>query len=115
MRRLICAIAIVVVATVTSNAWAGSVTYYSAREWLPGMGASTSFSSSWWQSGFSKSYGFDSTVTFIDNTGYNWRATVRGWATWQHTHWLSSEVKKAHCRSNVYANASQSSYCVANN
>ena len=115
MRRLICAIAIVVVATVASNAWAGSVTYYSSPSWSPGMGASTSFSSSWWQSGFSKSHGFDSTVTFIDNTGYNWRATVRGWATWQHTHWFSSEVKKAHCRSNVYASASQSSYCVANN
>jgi hypothetical protein len=115
MRRLICALAIVVVATLSSSAWAQSVAYYSSYSWSPGMGASSAFSSSWWQSAFSKSYGFDTTVTFIDNTGYNWHATVRGWAIWQHTHWLSSTVKKAHCRSNVNANSSILSSCVATN
>lgn len=115
MRRLICGIAIVFVAAFAANAWAASVPYYSSPYWSPGMGASTAFSSSWWQSAFAKSHGFDTTVTFIDNTGYNWHSTVRGWATWQHTHWLSSTVKKAHCRSNVYASSSLSSTCVANN
>ncbi|MBA2741268.1 MAG: hypothetical protein H0U46_04580 [Actinobacteria bacterium] len=115
MRRLICAIAIFVVTMFASNAWAGSVPYYSSKWWTPGMGGSSAFSSSWWQSGFAKAGGFDTTVTFIDNTGYNWHATVRGWATWQHTHWLSSDVKKAHCRSNVSFNGGISSTCVASN
>lgn len=115
MKRLICACTLVVAAALASNAFAGSVAYYSSPSWSPGMGASSAFSSSWWQSGFSKSHGFDTTVTFIDNTGYNWHSTVRGWAIWQHTHWLSSAVKKAHCRSNVYASAGRSSYCVATN
>ena len=113
MKRVICAAAMVVAAAVlASNAWAGVVPYYSSAGWQPGQGGSSAFSSSWWRSGFSKSHGFDTTVTFIDNTGYNWHATVRGWAIWQHTHWLVSDVKKAHCRSNVYAGGGPS-ICVA--
>lgn len=113
MRRLICLLAIVATGALASSAWAQSVAYYSSYSWSPGMGSSSAFSSSWWRSAFSKAYGFDTTVTFIDNTGYNWHATVRGYATWQHTHWLSSAVKKAHCRSNAYASSTTISTCVA--
>lgn len=101
MRRIVCAIAITVAAALASNAWAAVVPYYSSSYWTPGMGGSTSFSQGWWRNIFYKSHGFDTTVTFIDNTGYNWRATVRGFATYQETHWLSSQMKKAHCRANA--------------
>ena len=48
---------------------------------------------------------FDSTITFIDNVSYSWHSTLRGPGTYLSTHWLSSQVKKAHCRSNVAASA----------
>ena len=112
-RALVAAAALASAGVLATTAFAQTVGYYSSPYWEPGMGASSAFSSAWWKSGFSKAYGFDTTVTFIDNTGYNWHATVRGWQTSQHTHWLSSAVKKAHCRSNQYANSSQSSYCYA--
>jgi hypothetical protein len=103
MRRLICTIVIAVAAGVTANAWAAVVPYYSTSYWTPGMGGGTAFNPNWYSNVFGKAAAFDTTVTFIDNTGYNWRATVRGFQTYQETHWLTSQVKKAHCRSNVSA------------
>jgi hypothetical protein len=89
-----------------SSAWAGSVGYYSSPYWYSGQGASTSFGSAWFQNVMTKSAMFDSTITFIDNTSYSWHSTVRGPGTYLTTHWLSSAVKKAHCRSNVTSSAS---------
>ena len=114
MRRLICALLVLsVAAAFATSAWAGSVAYYASRYWSPGQGAGSAFSSSWWQSAFSKPYGFDTTVAFIDNTSYSWRYTLRGYQTWQQTYWFSSTVKKAHCHSNVYASHSLAAVCVA--
>ena len=88
-----------------TSAWAGSVTYYSSSYWSPGQGSSSSFSSSWWRNIMAKSASFDTTITFIDNVSYSWHSTVRGPGTYLTTHWLTSQVKKAHCRSNVSAAA----------
>lgn len=43
----------------------------------------------------------DTTVTFIDNTGYNWHNTVRDTEKWTDTNWFSSATKKAYCVSHV--------------
>lgn len=88
-----------------TSAWAGTTTYYAASSWSPGQGGSSSFSSSWFMNIISKSSSFDSTITFIDNVSYSWHATVRGPGTYLTTHWLSSQVKKAHCRANVAASS----------
>lgn len=42
------------------------------------------------------------TVTFIDNSGYDWHATVRNTYKTTATAWQSSIVKKGHCRSNTH-------------
>ena len=88
-----------------TSAWAGSVSYYSSPYWSPGQGGSSSFSSSWWQSMMVKNASFDSSITFIDNVSYSWHSTVRGPGTYLTTHWLTSQVKKGHCRANVSSSA----------
>jgi len=67
-----------------------------------GRSAGSSFNSVWRHNWFIKKYpGYETTVTFIDNTSYGWHATVRNdWQTTA-TSWSSSAVKKAHCRSNT--------------
>lgn len=84
-----------------AGAWAGVSTYAVWSYWSAGQGAATSFSPSWFRNVFSKSASFDTTVTFIDNVSYSWHATVRSYGTYVETHWLSSQVKKAHCRANA--------------
>ncbi len=67
-----------------------------------GRSAGSSFNSVWRHNWFIKKYpGYETTVTFIDNSTYGWHATVRNdWQTTA-TAWGSSAVKKAHCRSNT--------------
>jgi hypothetical protein len=106
MKRLLVITALVVLAlAVSASSWAGSVGYYSSPYWSPGMGGSTAFGSGWFYNVMNKTAMFDSTITFIDNTSYSWHSTVRGPGQYLTTHWLSSAVKKAHCRSNVSASA----------
>jgi hypothetical protein len=83
-----------------ASAW-GATTYAAYSYWPAGQGAATSFSPSWFRNAFYKNATFDTTITFIDNVSYSWHATVRSYATYVETHWLSSQVKKAHCRANA--------------
>lgn len=102
MKRLVVAIALVAAALVIgATARAAVVPYMSSSWWSVGMGNSSAYSSSWFQNVMSKNAPFDSTITFIDNTSYSWHATRRGTHWYLSTHWLTSQVKKAHCRSNV--------------
>jgi hypothetical protein len=81
---------------------AGATTYAGPQKWYAGQSAGSSFSSGWTYNYFFKlSSGYDSTVTFIDNVGYGWHATVRNTSATTYTYWWSSTVKKGHCRANV--------------
>lgn len=90
-----------VVLVMSATAFAGSTTYAVSSYWSAGQGAGTSYSPSWWRNLFYKPQGFDATVTFIDNVGYGWHATVRNSGTLTDTAWFSSQVKKAYCRANA--------------
>jgi hypothetical protein len=86
---------------ISADALAGSYVY-GGWWWSAGQGASSTYSSTWWRNVFGKrAPGFDATVTFIDNVGYGWHATVRNSGQYTETHWLSSQVKKAHCVAHV--------------
>jgi len=116
MRRLtLLTVMVTVLASliVGASAWAGSSTYAGSSSWPAGQAYSTSFSPSWWNNIFYKTASFDTTLTFIDNVSYGWHSTVRGWGTYQQTHWLSSQVKKAHCRANTTSWSSAA--CTAHN
>lgn len=84
-----------------AGAAAGSTTYAGYSYWPAGQSASTSFSPSWAVNMFYKTSRFDTTLTFIDSETYGWHSTVRSWATYYETHWLSSKNKKAHCRAHT--------------
>jgi hypothetical protein len=101
MKRTVLALALALALVFSAGALAGSFTYAN-QYWSAGQGAGTYYSSSWFQNRFNKSApGFDTTITFIDNISYGWHSTVRGPGQFLETHWLSSQVKKAHCRANV--------------
>jgi hypothetical protein len=103
-RRISGLVAVMVVAlAMTSSAWAGAYNYAASYYWPAGQGAATGFSPSWYRNTFYKNTTFDTTITFIDNVSYSWHATVRSYGTYVETHWLSSQVKKAHCRANSAA------------
>ena len=75
--------------------------YGGPRYWYPGEGAGSSWKSSWTRNAFNKpSSGYDTTVTFIDNVSYAWRATIRNTEMVTYTNWWSAQTKKGHCRSN---------------
>jgi hypothetical protein len=102
MKRLIVTLAVAVAALVLgATAWAAAVPYMSASSWSPGQGNGSAFSSSWFMNVMYKGAPFDTTITFIDNVSYAWVNTRRSTDTYMQIHWLSSQVKKAHCRSNV--------------
>jgi hypothetical protein len=107
-RSLFVVVALVVALGLSASASAESVNYYANTSWSAGQGASSSFSSGWMMNIITKSSSFDSTITFIDNVSYGWHSTLRGPGTYLTTHWLSSQVKKAHCRANVAAYSSTS-------
>ena len=93
------ALAALVLSTAASAAQEDYVPY---RAWAIGSGGDSSWASNWFQNLFIKDYaGYDTTVTFIDNTGYNWHNTVRNTAQWTDTIWSSSATKKAHCVAHV--------------
>jgi len=101
MRRLLVGLVLAFVLALPASALAGSYVYASWK-WYAGQGAGSSYSSSWWRNLFQKQApGYDTTITFIDNVSYGWHATVRGPGQYLETHWLSSQVKKAHCVANV--------------
>jgi hypothetical protein len=102
-RRWILLGILTLVLLVPGAALAAGYAYAENWYWMyPGMGAGSSFNSAWRHNWFIKQYaGYDTTVTFIDNTSYSWHATVRNnWRTTA-TAWSSTAVKKAHCRSNT--------------
>ena len=94
------------IVVVLSLALAGSAlaveSYGGPRYWYPGESASSSWKSGWYRTTFNKSSsGYDTTVTFIDNVSYSWHGTVRNKDMVTVGLWFSSQVKKAHCKSNV--------------
>ncbi len=102
MRRLsIALVALVATLVVAGTALAGATTYAGPKQWSPGEGAGSSYSSSWKYNYFFKESGYDATVTFIDNVSYSWHATVRGTGSTVYTYWFVSNVKRGHCRSNT--------------
>lgn len=104
MKRLFAALAVIAAALVLGATASGAVVhYYSTSWWSAGQGGGSSFSSSWFLNVMYKDAPFDTTITFIENTSYGWVNTLRSTNTYMDTHWLSSRVKKAHCRSNVAA------------
>jgi hypothetical protein len=101
MKRLMLMLVLAFALAFSASAWAGTTTYAVRSSWSPGQGYSTSFSPGWWRNLFYKPSGFLTTVTFIDNISYGWHSTVRSTGIVTDTHWLSSQVKKAHCHANV--------------
>jgi hypothetical protein len=100
MRKLVLLLALAS-AFVFAGAALAVESYGGPRYWYPGEGAGSSYQSGWNRNAFNKSTsGYDTTVTFIDNRGYGWHATVRNTDTVTYTYWWSSEVKRAHCRAN---------------
>jgi len=97
MKRLVLVAALVFALALSATASAGSYIYGSTRWWDAGAGAGSSFSPSWVMNTFWKDRSKWTTVTFIDNTGYNWRFTTTTAGTSTTTYWFSSETKKAHC------------------
>jgi hypothetical protein len=76
--------------------------YGGPRYWYPGEGAGSSWQSGWTRNSFNKATsGYETTVTFIDNVSYAWRATIRNRDMVTYTNWWSSQVKKAHCKAHT--------------
>ena len=99
MRRLIATVASVVFLTVTSGALAGI--YAGPMKWFAGEGAGTSYSSIWLENYFSTyGFGYDKTVTFIDNRSYSWHNTVRNRRGTTVTYPPYPGTYKGHCVAN---------------
>jgi hypothetical protein len=100
MKRLMTVFAPVTAALVlASAAFAATSTYAGPRQWYPGEGAGSSYSSRWHGNHFSTyGSGFDKTVTFIDNVSYHWHNTVRNRSGSTDTVPPSWMTTKAHCR-----------------
>src|SRR5687768_6969003 len=65
-------------------------TYGGPTYWFAGLSAGSSWSSGWSRNSFDKNAsGYDTTVTFIDNTSYRWHATVRNQEMATYTNWWS--------------------------
>lgn len=100
MKRFVMVLALVFALSFAASATAGNLVYQPTKYWTAGEGAGSSFSPSWVRNSFWKQSDRWTTVTFIDNVSYSWHftTTTRGYVT--STWWFSSQVKKAHCRSN---------------
>jgi hypothetical protein len=75
-------------------------TYAAYQSWSLNEGYGSSYAY-WNTNAFYKDlYGYDTTVTFIDATGYDWHDTVRNISTTTGTTWSGgAETRKAHCLS----------------
>lgn len=102
--RRVCLLLTVAVALVIPAAAYAAAEEYANWWWdWPGQSGGSSFSPGWRHNWFLKdSPGNLTTVTFIDNFGYDWHATVRNTYKTTATAWQSSIVKKGHCRSNTH-------------
>ena len=106
MNRASLVVACVFAGLVLVSSSAASVTAYTGyagpRFWLAGESGGSTYSSSWTRNAFNKERsGYDTTVTFIDNVGYGWHATIRNTSLVTYTFWWTSQVKKAHCKAHV--------------
>ena len=80
-----------------------SYDYAGYQSWSHLESYDSTYSTGWNVNAFAKdAYGFDTTVTFIDATGYNWHDTVRNILATTGTGWNgTSETRKAHCLSHT--------------
>lgn len=106
MKRVALMLAPVIAALVlVTSAVASATAYYGyagPRFWWAGESGGSTYSASWKYNAFNKERsGFDTTVTFIDNVGYAWHATIRNTSMVTSTTWWTSQVKKGHCKAHV--------------
>jgi hypothetical protein len=113
VRRILVLTVLAMSLVVGTTASAGTTAYAGSTSWPSGQAYSTSFSSSWVINKMYKTASFETAILFIDNVTYGWHSMLRGWGTYQSTHWFSSQVKKAHCR--AYTSSSSWAACTAYN
>jgi hypothetical protein len=90
-------VAAVLVSLVTASTAVAAYQYAPPRQWSPGAGAGSYFSSSWLANYFmTYGSGTDKTVTFINANGYGWQNTRRGTSDYLETY-APSGTFKAHC------------------
>ena len=78
MRQALIAVVVLVALAMASTALA-AYQYAPPRQWSPGAGAGSYFSSGWLANYFmTYGSGTDKTVTFINANGYGWHNTRRG-------------------------------------
>jgi hypothetical protein len=101
MKKIVYSLLLASALVFVGSALAGVETYAGPRYWYPGEGGGSSYRASWYRNAFNKATsGYDTTVTFIDNTSYGWHQTVRNTDMVTYTLWFSSQVKRGHCRAN---------------
>jgi hypothetical protein len=102
MRQALVA-AVVFVALALASTAVAAYQYAPPRQWYPGDGAGSYFSSNWLANYF-MTYGepTDKTVTFISANGYGWHNTRRGGSSYLETYAPWPGTFKAHCVSHSY-------------
>ena len=102
MRRILIAVALFISLAMASTALA-AYQYAPPRQWSPGAGAGSTFSSNWLANYFmTYGSGTDKTVTFINGATYGWHNTKRGGSDYLETYTPWSGTFKAHCVSHSY-------------
>jgi hypothetical protein len=99
MRRIAVVVVLVLVSlTAVSVAVAGEIIYAGPKQWYPGQGAGSAYSSTWLANRFATyGSGYDKAVTFIDNKKYSWHNTLRNTSSYTETYPPSGLTVKAHC------------------
>ncbi len=108
MKRLAIVSAASVAALVLASAAAAGI-YAGPKDWVPGEGAGTAFSTSWLANAFGTwGSGYDKSVTFIDNKKYKWHNVVRNTKEWTETYppWPPTAAYKGHCLAQTYMRGS---------
>lgn len=102
MKRVVICTAAVVALVLASTALA-AYQYAPPRQWYPGDGAGSTYSSNWLANDF-RTYGSgtDKTVTFISAATYGWHNTKRGGSDYLETYPPFEGTFKAHCVSHSY-------------
>lgn len=102
MRRLSMVMLAIAVALIAATTAFASYQYAGYRSWGFLQDASSSYASNWTQNWFQKDLqGFDTTVTFIDNSSYSWHNTVRNTFKTTATTLTWSGTTKAYCQSHT--------------